>query len=206
MNKMALVYQHIRLDTNQIFYIGIELDTEKQKAKGLRPKTKVGRNKFWNNIVNKTEYKIEIIKDNLTNQEAKYLEIRLISFYGRRDLNQGFLVNLTNGGDGTNGCKPSKKTKAKISEALKGKNIGRVSPMKGKKNPNTSKKGKSNYFYNNRINKGINNVNAKQVININTKQIWDCIVDCAVENNINKSTLTAWLSGQNKNKSDFRYL
>ena len=30
--------------------------------------------------------------------------------------------------------------------------------------------------------------------------------DCAIENNIKRSTLTAWLNGQNKNKSNFRFL
>ena len=51
---MALVYAHKRLDTNEMFYIGIELDTEIKTAKGKRSKIKY-RNPFWNNIINKTK-------------------------------------------------------------------------------------------------------------------------------------------------------
>lgn len=43
---MALVYKHIRLDTNQVFYIGVG-KTDK------RPYSKIYRNKHWHNVVNK---------------------------------------------------------------------------------------------------------------------------------------------------------
>ena len=44
---MALLYRHIRLDTNQPFYIGVA----KKKS---RPFSKNGRNKVWKEIVSKT--------------------------------------------------------------------------------------------------------------------------------------------------------
>ena len=99
---MALVYRHRRLDTNEVFYIGIELDTEFKKASGNRSKVK-HRSKFWKNIVNKTDYSIEIVQNNIDNESAKELEIFLIQQYGRRDLGKGGLVNLTDGGDGAPG-------------------------------------------------------------------------------------------------------
>ena len=54
--------------------------------------------------------------------------------------------------------------------------------------------------------KGSKSSCSKKVIDITNNKIWNCIADCAVENNIKRSTLTAWLNGQNKNKSNFRFL
>lgn len=92
MNKY-LVYRHIRLDKNEPFYIGI--GNEK------RPYEKRRRNKYWKNIINKTEYKIEILFNDLTWGQACEKEKELIQLYGRKDLSLGTLVNLTDGGDGT---------------------------------------------------------------------------------------------------------
>lgn len=205
---MALVYEHVRLDTNQIFYIGIELDSPRKKANGLRSKKTHGRNKFWLNIVGKTNYRINIVQDNLTNDEAKILEIKLIAFYGRRNLELGCLVNLTNGGDGAVGCIPSTETKFKISRALKGKIVSKETGIKisNAKKGNVNHKGINNPMYGNSSLKGVLNHNSKKVINIITNETWDCVTDCSEKNNIKKSTLTAWLNGQNKNKSNFRFL
>ena len=90
---MAVVYRHRRLDDNSIFYIGI--GKEKNRAYQLR-----SRNSLWKNIVLKTDYQVEIIAENINYDEAKELEIFLIILYGRRDLNNGILCNMTDGGDG----------------------------------------------------------------------------------------------------------
>ena len=90
---MAYVYKHIRLDNNEIFYIGI--------AKMYRRlNEKRHRSNFWHNIVKNYGYKSEIIIDNISWEHACYTEKYLIKFYGRRDLGLGSLVNLTDGGDG----------------------------------------------------------------------------------------------------------
>ena len=68
-----VVYQHIRLDNNSIFYIGI--------GSVKRPYDKRMRSKFWNSIVNKVGYKVEIIYENLTWKEACNLEKSLIKKY-----------------------------------------------------------------------------------------------------------------------------
>src|SRR6266536_1327024 len=44
--------------------------------------------------------RVEIIASCRTDNEAQRLETELISFYGRRDLGLGLLVNVTDGGDG----------------------------------------------------------------------------------------------------------
>ena len=93
---MSIVYRHRRLDTFEVFYIGIG-KTEK------RAYSKKNRNKWWKNIILKTEYSVEIIIEDISWKEAQEVEVLLISEYGRRDLGLGNLVNLTNGGEGTQG-------------------------------------------------------------------------------------------------------
>jgi hypothetical protein len=93
--NISYVYRHRRLDNNQIFYIGIG------RAKNYgRAYVKTKRSNFWNNIINKTKYQIEIIADNLSWCDACELETFLIQEYGRKDLKTGILVNMTDGGDG----------------------------------------------------------------------------------------------------------
>lgn len=103
---MAYLYRHIRLDTNEPFYIGIGSDED---GKHERSRASWGRNKIWKRIVNKVSYRVDIIQDNLTWDEACTKEIEFIKLYGRRDLGLGPLVNLTDGGDGLIGYKRSDK-------------------------------------------------------------------------------------------------
>jgi hypothetical protein len=86
------VYLHIRLDTGQVFYVGM--------GGGDRPWFKKSRNSFWWAIANKAGYRVVVIEDCLTWEQACEIEIMLVAHYGRRDLGKGPLVNLTNGGDG----------------------------------------------------------------------------------------------------------
>lgn len=111
---MAVVYRHRRLDNNSIFYIGIGL--KKERAYQIR-----SRNEYWKNIVNKTDYNVEILFDNIDYEDAKELEIFLIKIYGRKDLGLGLLCNNTDGGDGNTNM--SDETRKKISKSLKGRKI-----------------------------------------------------------------------------------
>lgn len=95
---MAYIYKHIRLDTNEIFYVGIGSDNTYKRAN-----LKKGRSIYWNNIINKTDYKVEILEDNITWEEALLKEVEYIRLYGRKNLGLGTLVNLTDGGEGTVG-------------------------------------------------------------------------------------------------------
>ena len=111
---MSIVYRHRRLDTFEVFYIGIG-KTEK------RAYSKKSRNKWWKNIILKTEYSVEIIIEDVSWKEAQEVEVLLISEYGRRDLGLGNLVNLTNGGEGTQGIIVSDKTKQNMSISATGR-------------------------------------------------------------------------------------
>lgn len=92
---MAYVYRHIRLDKNVPFYIGIGSDMTNKRAN-----ERARRSELWKKIVSKSEYEIEILFNNITFEEAKLKEIEFIKLYGRIDLGNGTLANLTDGGDG----------------------------------------------------------------------------------------------------------
>jgi hypothetical protein len=123
---MAYVYRHIRLDKNEPFYIGISNDDK------YRATTKRKRNVIWTRIVNKTDYEVEILFDDLTWKEACLKELEFIYLYGRIDLQTGTLANMTNGGEGTVGRKyiPSETHKLNLSIASKGKKMSDVAKNK----------------------------------------------------------------------------
>lgn len=117
-----IVYIHIRLDKNEPFYIGIGKDIK-------RAYISKRRNPLWNNIVNKTEYEVQILFEDVTREFACEKEMELIQLYGRFDLGTGILANMTDGGEHNKGRNPwnkgktgvySEETKARMSE----KNFG----------------------------------------------------------------------------------
>jgi hypothetical protein len=136
---MAVVYRHRRLDNNEIFYIGIGKNR-------LRAFSKKYRNKFWNNIINKTDYSVEILYSNVCWEDAKELEIFLISLYGRRDIETGILCNLTDGGEGTLGIirVVSDENKKKQRERMLGNKhlLGHVHSNETRKKISESNKGR----------------------------------------------------------------
>jgi hypothetical protein len=106
------IYRHIRLDTNEPFYIGIGSgDTYK------RAFSKLNRSSYWITI-SKSGYKVDILMDNLSRDQASEKEKEFIKLYGRQDLKTGSLCNLTLGGD--NNYVMAENTKEKIRRSHKG--------------------------------------------------------------------------------------
>lgn len=102
------LYRHIRLDTNQPFYIGIGTKPKKYnsfKKEYQRAFVKQGRNTYWKNITNKTEYKIDILFESNDHDNIQEKEKEFITLYGRIDLGTGILVNYTDGGVGSSNMK-----------------------------------------------------------------------------------------------------
>jgi hypothetical protein len=93
---MAIVYQHKTIKDGTIFYVGI--GTKINRAYDFN-----NRGKFWKDFTKNHEFEVEIIHENITYDEAKEIEKALILKLGRRDRNNGNLVNQTDGGDGTLG-------------------------------------------------------------------------------------------------------
>ena len=159
---MKVVYKHIRLDTNKVFYIG--MGDEK------RPYSK-RRNKHWQNVVNKTNYVVEIVAKDLSLEDACELEIFLIQMYGKENL-----TNITSGGEGQfnpddetrykigngkRGTKISEEHKLKLSEFNKGRKHTKESKQKIKENHKFSKEVldlETGIFYNSLLS-GCNSVN-----------------------------------------------
>jgi len=120
------IYQHRRNDTGEVFYVG--------KGKNRRCFQKTNRNKHWHHITEKTEYQVEILFENLSEDVAYLVEIGLITKYKSQGLQ---LCNYTIGGAGyssnkdikrvsarrKSGYKLSEEHKHKISLGNKGKQI-----------------------------------------------------------------------------------
>jgi hypothetical protein len=134
------IYLHIKSTDSTPFYVG--------KGNGKRYLSKQGRSKYWHNIVNKHGYDIIMLEENLTHSDAVQLEKYWIKRIGRKDLKNGMLVNLTDGGEGTPNRPMSEKNRLIISEANKKRNPSELqrkivgSRYKGKfgKDHNRSKK------------------------------------------------------------------
>jgi hypothetical protein len=108
------VYCHRNPITNEIFYIG--------KGTKHRAYVKQNRGKHWNNYVKKHGIPlVEILYDNLNEDESLILEKKLIKTFGRKELNNGGLVNSTDGGEGCSGLVHSDEVKKIISECRKNK-------------------------------------------------------------------------------------
>lgn len=120
------VYRHIRLDINEIFYIGVGSKNLNRNHYSIeseyhRAYSKNNRNMYWKNITSKHEYIVEILIESEDHNFIKDKEIEFIKIYGRKDLKKGLLVNLTNGGDGLKGYQISNETRSKMSLAKIGK-------------------------------------------------------------------------------------
>jgi hypothetical protein len=59
--------------------------------------------------------RIELVKENMTEDDALAYEIELIAKYGRKDIGTGILRNLTDGGEGTSGRVYTDATRHKMS-------------------------------------------------------------------------------------------
>lgn len=93
--KKYCVYFHINSFTEEVFYVGI--GTIKRPAQDYK------RSDFWKNYVKKYGFKVKIIEEGLSWEDACNIEKHFITFFGRKGIGTGILINQTNGGDGTGG-------------------------------------------------------------------------------------------------------
>lgn len=217
------VYRHIRLDTTTPFYVG--------KGKGNRAFLKERkRSKYWNNIVNKYGYKIEIIEKDLTEEQAFAKEIEFIKLYK----SQGFCeANMTDGGTGGDTYKHrsdeaklkfrqkisniqkgkilSEETKRKISKSEKGKKISKEtrrklsSSLKGRISPNKNKKMSENLRIKNSLAQG---AKLFKMYNIETNEFigeFTHLFIVVEKFNLQASGICCCLKGRSKSHKGFRF-
>lgn len=83
-----------------------------------------------------------IVQEHESEEAAFFVEKFLINFYGRKDIETGCLINLTEGGEGAFGSVCSEETKRLLSEQRKGKpNL----KLRGIKRPDWLRKAMSEY-------------------------------------------------------------
>jgi group I intron endonuclease len=228
LNARYYIYRHIRPDTNAVFYIG--LGCYQKKWKYQRAYTSKNRNIHWTRIVSqiKGAFIVDILMDNLTKDQAIECECGFIKLYGRSDLKQGPLCNLTNGGEGV--VELSKESRKKISESRLGsKNpmygkkqsieliAKRTAHMKGESNPNY---GKSIPEYHKEINRQtqLGRKHSKETIELRASQIrkkvvlakdgivhitFNSILNASKYFKVSSCTITRWCkSGKNNLRFD----
>lgn len=240
-----IVYFHRNPNTYDIFYVGIA----SENGRAQRPYKKDNRNRYWNNYVNKHGgFIVQIVHTGLSKETASDWERWYISLLGKK-INGGSLVNLADGGETNAGCKKSDeqikllsdrakirgtahmmtkeargKANKSISNALKGKLVGKLNPNYGNRwtdemKRSLSEKKKLYHKLHPKTKKiktpidpiiarqnmtlGIIESLGKKVINKKTGQIFKTIVSAANSIGMKKDTLRAKLNGRNPNNTDF---
>lgn len=214
------LYRHIRLDKNEPFYVGIGSKRDKEfltiTNEYERAYVKKKRNKWWQNIIKVTEYKVEIVCESDNYAFIKEKEKEFIQIY------RNTICNLTEGGEGTCGLKPWNKgikiwdsrthpnigrkltedTKRKKSEAMKNSDKS----WKGKKLPTEtvekirqSKIGDKNPMY------GKVSLRAKAVVDIETGIEYTSIMEAAKSTPYQFQYISAMLNNKKPNKTNLRY-
>ena len=128
--KTYYLYRHIRHDKNEVFYIGVgtvkpnarSFETRYTRAHQRKPTNR--QNKHWLNIVNISDYSIEIMLESPDRDFILKKEIEFIKLYGRADLKKGTLVNWCDGGQGPTGTKWTEEMRKECSRRMKGRTSG----------------------------------------------------------------------------------
>jgi hypothetical protein len=183
--KNVYVYRHRRLDNNQVFYVGISKIINYKRAY-----SKNNRNIYWKRIVDKTNYNVEILAENLSWKEACELEQLLIQQYGRKDNNTGILCNMTDGGDGINNKIWTKESRKKSSISSTGKKMSKEAKEKMSK------------FWRNSKNSNRSHI----ILDTQTGVFYNSLKEASQYYRFSYSCLVAMILGQNPNKSNLIYV
>ena len=179
MNDKFYVYEYIRCDKMEPFYIG--------KGSSNRYLDLSKRNEYFKKILQKTKVLVSILHDGLTEEQAFGIEAWYIHEY--KYIYGYNLCNVSDGGDGISGVKRSLETREKISKANKGKRLGCKLSDETKRKMSISRTGqkrseetkaKMSIASTGRVMpKGSDSKNSKEVVCINTGEVFGSMVEAS---------------------------
>lgn len=212
---MAVVYQHRKKGTPDIFYIGIGNSIKRAYD------TKY-RNNHWTNTVGKHGFDVDVLISGISKEEAAIIEVGLIQSYGRLDLGNGILVNMTDGGEGIINAIRTKEWKSRISKALSGKpksgshreslsraNVGKRHSEEWKQYMRKKMKGRKmkeadvEKIRQSKI--GSKNPSARKVIDTSTGVIYGSIKEMCDQLSLKYKSTYKRISGELKNTTPYLY-
>ena len=210
--KNCYVYIHKKADTKEVFYVGIGNQLKYRRAYQV---TANRRSKEWARVVEKHGVEVEIFADNLTREEAFEIEISLIKKYGRIDLGNGCLVNMTKGGDGIyelseevkkrNPRNRGQKRAEHASRITKEKLTGRVLSEETKHKMRLSKLGKKQskeHLEKRKQSLKKASYKGRTILNTETKEMFNSISEAARFYKMDISTLNKKLNGKLENNTN----
>lgn len=109
-------YVHRRRDTGAPFYVGIGTP-ERPTQFGASD-----RSRFWRRVAAKAGVEVEVVAERVTWEQACAWERAAIELAGRRDREDGPLVNMTDGGEGAPGRLVTEEEKAAHSRRARARN------------------------------------------------------------------------------------
>lgn len=215
---MAYIYFHYKLcSTPKVFYIGVgglnKFDNYKRSFDTRK------RSKEWYERSKNIPWSYSIVEDNLTKEEALIREKYWINLFGRKDLNNGLLVNLTKGGQGAGERIVSSEQREYLRNKYKGKKRPKevvdkyVKTRKERNNYKKSQKtkdkirnstiGNKNHFYGKKQPKWVVDLHSKIVLNLETGIFYDSIKEACKTTYFSYDYFKSMLNGNSKNKTNF---
>lgn len=179
MNNVYYVYEWIRLDTNEPFYVG--------KGKGNRWRSFNRKyNPYFMRVINNVDVAVNILENNLSEQAALEYEVYYIEYY--KDLGYE-LTNLTPGGDNPPIVHLTGKRNGMYGRFLND------NPFYGKKHTNETRRRMSESHKNcipwNKGKSVGNNRTPKKIYCLTTNELFNNIHEITCKYNVNKSAVYA---------------
>ncbi|WP_303210961.1 NUMOD3 domain-containing DNA-binding protein [uncultured Clostridium sp.] len=202
MENKFYVYEWIRLDTNEPFYVG--------KGYGNRCYKLTRNNNHFNNIVKSIPVAVNILHDNLNEQIAFDLEVWYIREY--RDVIGYDLVNITDGGEGCVilGKKHTEESKQKIGKGVSNSWNNKSNEDKENHKNKISRSLQGRVITDEHKNnlkiamKGKNNGRSKSVICLTTNKIFFTAKEGSDFYNCNSSHITSCCKGRRKSCGKYK--
>lgn len=120
--KCFYVYEHRRLDTGAVFYVG--------KGAGMRARVTFNRNRYWSRVADKHGFDVRIVCRTADEDLAFLAEMELIDLHRRLG---SPLTNMTDGGEGMAGYRWPADALARRADKLRGRKRPKVSAaLKGR--------------------------------------------------------------------------